>query len=62
MSTHKDLIPPPPVLREKLAQHAREGRLLRALLRLSESAAELRHRQPSETFQESAQLREASVC
>lgn len=45
MSDDQKLIPPPPVVRERLAQHIREGRLLRALLRLSVRAAEERHRQ-----------------
>jgi hypothetical protein len=46
MSMSKELIPPPPIVREKLARHIRQGRLLRALLRLSVRAAEERHRQP----------------
>jgi hypothetical protein len=39
------LIPPPPVIREQLARHAREGRLLRALYKLSVRAAIERHEQ-----------------
>jgi len=35
-------IPPPPVVRDRLARNIREGRLLRALLRLSVRAAEER--------------------
>jgi hypothetical protein len=47
MSIARDttLIPPPPVVRERLAIHIREGRLLRALLRVSIRAAEERQRQ-----------------
>jgi hypothetical protein len=45
MSDAQTLIPPPPVVREKLARHIREGRLLRALYRLSLRAAEERHSQ-----------------
>ena len=47
MSVTEELIPPPPVLREKLAQHVREGRTLRALLRLSVRAAEASQRPSS---------------
>jgi hypothetical protein len=38
------LIPPPAAVREQLARNLRENRLLRSLLRLSERAAEDRHR------------------
>ena len=38
------LIPPPPIVRARLAEHIAEGRLLRSLLRLSIRAAEERHR------------------
>lgn len=41
----KQLIPEPPVLRQQLAEHAREWKLLRALYRLSVRAAEERQRQ-----------------
>lgn len=34
------LIPPPAVVRDRLARNLRENRLLRSLLRLSERAAE----------------------
>jgi hypothetical protein len=44
MSMTEELIPPPPIVREKLARHIRQGRLLRSLLRLSVRAAEERHR------------------
>jgi hypothetical protein len=47
MSVSSDIIPAPPLVRDKLAQNIREGRLLRALLRLSVRAAEERHRQPA---------------
>jgi hypothetical protein len=43
MSETQALIPPPPVVRERLARHIREGKLLRALYRLSVRAAEERH-------------------
>jgi hypothetical protein len=48
---HQDaaLIPPPPVVREKLAANYREARLLRSLLRVSLAAAEERHREASAT-------------
>jgi hypothetical protein len=42
MSEPQVLIPPPPVVRERLAHNIREGRLLRSLLRLSLRAAEER--------------------
>jgi hypothetical protein len=45
MSDDQKLIPPPPVVRERLARNIWEGRLLRSLLRLSLRAAEERHRQ-----------------
>jgi hypothetical protein len=44
----RPLIPPPPIVRDRLAQHIREGRLLRALYRLSVRAAEERHRQQAQ--------------
>jgi hypothetical protein len=44
MFANDRLIPPPPVVRKMLAQHLREGRLLRALLRLSIRADEVRFR------------------
>lgn len=47
MTAHDELIPPPPIVRERLATHIRHGRLLRALLRLSVRAAEERHRETS---------------
>ena len=48
MSDENALIPPPPVVREKLAKHIREGRLLRALLRLSIRASQERFRNAQE--------------
>lgn len=45
MQTDDLMVPPPPVVRERLARHVREARLLRALLRLAERAAEERQRQ-----------------
>jgi hypothetical protein len=45
MSQHNELIPRPPVVRERLAESLREARLLRRLLRLSETAAIERYRQ-----------------
>ncbi len=47
MQTFPELIPPPPVVRQRIADHIREGRLLRAQLRVSIQAAEERHRQPN---------------
>jgi hypothetical protein len=44
MGDAQTLIPSPPVVRDRLARNIREGRLLRALLRLSIRAAEERHR------------------
>jgi hypothetical protein len=40
MSDHEGLIPPPPLVRDRLARTIRECRLLRSLLRLSIRAAE----------------------
>ena len=40
MSEPDKLIPPPPLVRERLARNIRERRLLRALLRLSVRAAD----------------------
>jgi len=47
MQTNDELIPPPPIVRERLGQNLREARLLRRLLRLSVAAAEEKHRQMS---------------
>ncbi|MDB5349202.1 MAG: hypothetical protein JWN86_449 [Planctomycetota bacterium] len=44
MSDDPPLIPPPPVVRDRLSRHIREGRLLRALYRLSLRASEERRR------------------
>lgn len=43
-SATDELIPRPPVIRERLSQALKEAALLRRLLRVSESAAEERHR------------------
>jgi hypothetical protein len=45
MSACDELIPPPPVVREKLAACLRQTSLLRRLLRLSVRVAEERQRQ-----------------
>lgn len=45
MANSDELIPPPPVVRERLAACLRQTSLLRRLLRLSVRAAEERHRQ-----------------
>ncbi len=47
MSETSVLIPPPPVVRDRLARHYREGRILQSLLKLSIRAAEERHRDPA---------------
>jgi hypothetical protein len=47
MNTPVESIPSPPTVREKLARHVREGRLLRSLLPLSVRAAEECHRKLS---------------
>lgn len=41
-----DLLPPPGVLRERLARTLRDAEILRALLRLSEREAKLAGRRP----------------
>jgi hypothetical protein len=41
---HEDLIPRPPIVRERLAQALSDARLLKRLLRLSVDAAKERHR------------------
>jgi hypothetical protein len=48
MSDDRILIPPPPLLRERLAKNIREGRLLRALLRLSIRACQEKDRDNQE--------------
>ena len=45
MSTSEELIPRPPVVRERLARSLREIKLLRRLLRVALAAAEERHRE-----------------
>lgn len=44
MMSDEALVPPPPVIRERLAESLEETRLLRRLLRLSERFADRRHR------------------
>jgi hypothetical protein len=53
MSVSEELIPPPPILRERIAKHVREGRMLRSLLRLSVRAAEEQSRQSESPKSES---------
>jgi hypothetical protein len=45
MIPNEELIPRPPVVRERLARSLREARLLKRLLRLAVAAAEERHRE-----------------
>jgi hypothetical protein len=45
MNPSDELVPHPPIVREKLAQSLRETRRLRKLLRLSVELAEERHRE-----------------
>jgi hypothetical protein len=40
MSKHDDLIPPAPIVRERLSRNLRERRRLRSLLRLAVQAAQ----------------------
>jgi hypothetical protein len=54
------LIPPPAAVREQLAQNLRENRLLRALLRVSERAAEQRYREQAPTSTSLAAGREVT--
>jgi hypothetical protein len=54
MSESKRLIPPPPVVRDRLARNIRERRLLRALLRLSLRAAEERRSHSAPTPRQAA--------
>jgi len=46
MDDCRELIPPPPVVRDRLAENIRERRLLRSLLRLAIQAAEQRRQEP----------------
>jgi hypothetical protein len=48
MTTTDDLIPRPPVVRDRLARSLRETRLLRRLLQLSIATAEERQRQTAD--------------
>jgi hypothetical protein len=55
MDTHADIIPPPPIVRERLAASLRQASLLRRLLRLSVTAAIENERQaPLEPRDEAA--------
>jgi hypothetical protein len=47
MSPLEDMVPPPSVVRERLAQNLEEARTLRRLLRLSARLAEHRRERPS---------------
>jgi hypothetical protein len=58
MKTPNDLIPRPPLVRERLARNLREGRLLRRLLRVAEAAAEERQRQAASDHSQTATGRE----
>jgi hypothetical protein len=59
IANDRTLIPPPPVVRERLAIHIREGRLLRSLLRVSIRAAEERQRQTAAAPTRAADRQEA---
>jgi hypothetical protein len=48
MQEREDIIPRPPVVRDRLARTLREARLLRRQLRLSEAAAEERRYQSND--------------
>ncbi len=60
MSANDELIPPPPVVRERLAACLRQTSLLRRLLRLSVRAAEERHRPSKDSKTEAARPEEAA--
>ena len=49
MSERHELIPPPPVVRDRLARNIEERRLLRSLLRLAIRAAKERRREAPST-------------
>jgi len=55
-----DIIPRPPLVRERLARALREARLLRRLLRLSVAAAEERQRRAHEPRHETARREEVA--
>jgi hypothetical protein len=50
----EDIIPRPPIVRDRLARALREARLLRRQLRLSEAAAEERHRETAPDARQTA--------
>ena len=54
MQELEELIPPPPVVRDRLAACLRQTNLLRRLLRLSVRVAEELHRQRAEPRSEAA--------
>jgi len=60
MQETDDIIPRPPVVRERLARSLREARLLRRLLRLSVAAAEERYRKTHAPQPEAARPEEAA--
>jgi hypothetical protein len=61
MDTHADIIPPPPVVRERLAASLRQATLLRRLLRLSVTAAIEKERQTVSEFRHEAAGREEDL-
>jgi hypothetical protein len=56
MQASEELIPTPPIVRERLAQSLRQTRRLKRLLRLSVEAAGERHCQPQKPQPEAARL------
>jgi hypothetical protein len=58
MTTYDELIPSPPIVRDRLARSLREARLLRRLLRLSVAAAEERRREKPLDVPQTARGRE----
>jgi hypothetical protein len=57
MNERHELIPPPPVVRDRLAQNIKERRLLRSLLRISIRAAEERRQEAPPTSCQKANSR-----
>jgi hypothetical protein len=57
--TKRDVIPPPFIVRERLAASLREARLLRRLLRLSVTAALEKERQTTPDLRQTAAGQEA---
>ena len=58
MQDREDIIPRPPIVRNRLARALREARLLRRQLRLSEDAAEERHQETAPEPRNTALRRE----